>query len=50
MMFKKSVEVLAKEFQYEPLPVEVRGIIVAAWTRGGMLSKASADTVVPTQN
>src|SRR5277367_695280 len=35
-MFKKPVEELARQVHYEPLPPEIRGVIVAAWTRGGM--------------
>ena len=34
-MYKKPVEVLAREIHYEPLPPEVRTIVIAAWTRGG---------------
>src|SRR5271155_3887678 len=30
-MFKNPVDHLVKEFQYEPLPQDVRAVIVAAW-------------------
>ena len=33
-LYKKPIEVLAKEFQYGPLPGEVRAVIIAAWRRG----------------
>lgn len=46
-MFKKPVDQLVKEFQYEPLPQEVRAVIVAAWARGGMLPRAAVEVMVP---
>jgi hypothetical protein len=46
-MFKKPVDQLVKEFQYEPLPQEVRAVIVAAWTRGGLLPPAAITAMVP---
>src|SRR5277367_4828877 len=42
-MFKKPVEELARQVHYEPLPPEIRGVIVAAWTRGGMLPAAAVE-------
>jgi hypothetical protein len=36
-----------KEFQYEQLPSDVRAVIVAAWTRGGLLPPAMIDEIVP---
>ena len=47
-MFKKPVDALAKEFQYEPLPADVRTIIIAAWTRGGLLPAATVEEMLPT--
>ena len=32
---------LAREIQYEPLPPGVRTIVIAAWTRGGLLPSAT---------
>lgn len=32
-MYKKPIEVLAKEVHYEPIPAEVRAVIIAAWQR-----------------
>jgi hypothetical protein len=46
-MFKKPVDQLVKEFQYEPLPSDVRAVIVAAWTRGGLLPPAAITAMVP---
>jgi hypothetical protein len=45
--FKKPVEVLAKEFQYDPLPNEVRTVVIAAWTRGGLLPRTAIEQMVP---
>jgi hypothetical protein len=39
-MYKKPVEAISKEYRYEPLPTEVRAVIVAAWLGGGLLPKA----------
>jgi hypothetical protein len=38
---------IAKDFRYDPLPIEVRAVIVAARTRAGMLPKAAVDEMVP---
>jgi hypothetical protein len=46
-MYRKPIDVIAKEFQYEPLPGEVRAVIVAAWRRGGMLPAATIEQMVP---
>ena len=39
---------LAREIHYEPLPPEVRTIVIAAWTRGGLLSSATIGAMIPT--
>jgi hypothetical protein len=41
--------VLAREIHYEPLPPEVRTIVIAAWTRGGLLSAATGERMVPVE-
>jgi hypothetical protein len=46
-MYKKPIDAIAKEFQYEPLPGEVRAIVIAAWRRGGLLPAAAIDKMVP---
>jgi hypothetical protein len=33
-MYKKPIEVLAREIHYDPLPDEVRTVLIAARTRG----------------
>jgi hypothetical protein len=48
-MSKKPIEVLAKEVHYEPLPEEVRVVIIAAWTRGGLLPKSTVERMIPAQ-
>jgi hypothetical protein len=45
-MYKKPIEVLAREVHYEPLPREVRAIVIAAWQRGRLLSQASIEQMV----
>lgn len=37
---QKPIEEIAKTFQYEPLP---GAVVVAAWTRGGLLPRAAID-------
>jgi hypothetical protein len=46
-MYRKPIEAIAKEFQYEPLPDEVRTVIVAAWQRGGLLPRPTIEQMVP---
>jgi hypothetical protein len=46
-MFKKPDEVMAKEFQYDPLPPEVRITVTEAWVRGGMVPKALIEQMIP---
>jgi hypothetical protein len=46
-LYKKPVEMIAKELVYDPLPPEIRGVIVAAWTRGGLLPPAAIGAMVP---
>jgi hypothetical protein len=46
-MYKKPVEVIAREFRYDPLPPEVRVAVIAAWTRGGLLPRATVEQMVP---
>lgn len=46
-MYKKPIEALAKEIHYEPLPPEVRMVIIAAWERGGLLPRAAIEQMVP---
>jgi hypothetical protein len=48
-MYKKPVEVLAREIHYEPLPPEVRTIVIAALTRGGLLPAATVERMVPVE-
>jgi len=46
-MFKQPVEEVAKMFRYEPLPDEIRTVIIASWQRGGMLPPAMIEEMVP---
>jgi hypothetical protein len=46
-MYKKPAELIAREIRYEPLPPEMRAVIVAAWARGGLLPAAVVDRIVP---
>ena len=46
-MFKKPVDQLVKEYRYDPLPDEVRAVIIASWKRGGLLPAAMVEGMVP---
>jgi hypothetical protein len=46
-MYKKPNDVIAREFQYDPLPAEVRTVVIAAWTRGGLLPATTVEKIVP---
>jgi hypothetical protein len=46
-MYRKPIETLAREFRYDPLPDEVRMIVIAAWQRGGLLPPAAIEQMVP---
>jgi pseudouridine-5'-phosphate glycosidase len=46
-MYKKPIEVLAREVHYEPLSREMRTVVIAAGTLGGLLPKAVVEQMVP---
>lgn len=46
-MYKKPPEMMAKEFRYDPLPDEVRTVIIASWKRGGLLPPSVIEQMVP---
>jgi len=46
-LYKRPIEDVTKDFRYEPLPGEVRAVIVAAWQRGGLLRAATVEKIVP---
>lgn len=45
-MYKKPIELLAREVHYEPLPIEARMVVIAAWQRGG-LPKGDIERMIP---
>jgi hypothetical protein len=46
-MYKKPVEILAKEIRYEPLAPDVRAVIVQSWRKFGLLPAAPIEEMVP---
>jgi hypothetical protein len=46
-MYKKPIDVLAREVHYEPLPAEVRAVVIAAWRRGDLLPEAVLERIIP---
>jgi len=46
-MYRKPIELLAKEVHYEPLPFEIRSVIIAAWQRGAMLPRKTVEQIIP---
>jgi hypothetical protein len=39
-MYKKPIEELTKTVHYEPLPAQMRQVIIAGWIRGQLLPKS----------
>ena len=46
-MHTKPIEEMAKAIQYDPLPDEVRLLVIAAWKRGSMLPEHTIEQMVP---
>ncbi len=46
-MYKKPIEALVAEVRYEPLPAELRAVVIAAWQRGTMLPAPMVERMVP---
>jgi hypothetical protein len=46
-MYKKPLDAIIREYRYDPLPDEVRAVIIASWTRGGLLPAAVVEGMVP---
>ena len=45
--YKKPVELLAKEIHYDPLPEEVRIVVIQSWKNFGTLPAAAIEEMVP---
>jgi hypothetical protein len=45
-LYKKPIEEIAKTIHYEPLPGEVRAVVIAAWSRGGLLPREDVEMMV----
>lgn len=46
-MYKKPIDAIAREFQYEPLPGEIRTVVIQSWRNFGMLPEATIQQMVP---
>jgi hypothetical protein len=46
-IYKKPIADIAKEFQYEPLPGEIRTVIIERWHNFGLLPAAAIEKMVP---
>lgn len=46
-MYKKPIEVLAKEIHYDPLPDDVRIVVIQSWRNFGLLPEATIQEMVP---
>ncbi len=47
--YKTPMDAIVKEFRFEPLPPEVRTVVIAAWMRGGLLPAATIEKIIPAQ-
>ena len=48
-LYKRPVEAIAKEFQYQPLPAEIRDMIIRSFSNFGLLPAATIEKMVPLQ-
>jgi hypothetical protein len=48
-MYKKPIDQIVKEYRYDQVPDEVRAVIIASWTRGGMLPAEAVEKMVPAE-
>lgn len=46
-IYKKPIDVITKQFTYEPLPGEVRTVIISSWMRGGLLPREAIEQMIP---
>jgi hypothetical protein len=46
-MYKKPLDAIVKEYRYDPLPEEIRAVIIASWTRGRLLPPSAIERMVP---
>jgi hypothetical protein len=46
-LYKKPIEVLAKEIHYDPLAPDVRTVIIQSWRNFGVLPAAAIEQMVP---
>jgi hypothetical protein len=46
-IYKKPIEAIAKEFHYDPLPADVRIVVVERWRSFGLLPTAAIEKMVP---
>jgi len=45
-MFKKSVEEISKDIKYDPLPADIRVIVIKSWQNFGLLPEAAVQEMV----
>jgi hypothetical protein len=46
-LYKRPIEEMVRTIHYEPVPPEIRAVIIAAWSRGGFeLPKATAEGMI----
>lgn len=46
-MYKKPIEAVAREIRYDPLPDEVRTVVIQSWRNFGLLPAATIEQMVP---
>jgi hypothetical protein len=46
-MYKKPIEKLAADIRYEPLPPEIRAVVIKSWANFGLLPAATVERMVP---
>jgi hypothetical protein len=46
-IYKKPINALAREIHYEPLPEDMRIVVIRSWKIFGMLRRAAIEKMVP---
>lgn len=47
VVYKKPIEKLAADIRYEPLPPEIRAVVIKSWANFGLLPAATVEWMVP---
>lgn len=46
-IYQRPIDAVAKEIRYEPLPADIRKVVIASWKRNGLLTDDVLEMMVP---